>query len=460
MTKLSDALTEAIRQTLQLQDPDSEEYHAWLKDPLGPFAPTIPAADNSGSYPTTTAVMSDLATIADTLLKNDADFKITINRDTARMEAARTLGELLPIFAKGETGQEWKQFRERFRERLEDRRGRITHYMPVWLFVRQQAPAFPIGPVTFMQRDAWLREIERRRGEPSSWMPAVRDVWSGEITFADLQVQSARTAAKSVRADQWVAAVTIDRFEPAESYNRAVIAIRVALDTLRLLMPSPHNRRIATAADHRPPVGLDRLSQVDNHDLAVGTSLNVPGVSGAPGMAASLISGNRGLLDAAGRRIEVSIAPDPLSLKDRCPRLSDRWVNAAHWFGRACQADVDFAALVMLIFSMDVLSGGLEDDGIAELSSRLFGIDREKEVLPGVTLNQLVIKSYKYRSEIAHGSILAIDKNFSDERMHAEQLAQAMLRQYVLQLDKYAAAGGDDDRDAFCTSLPQPKAGL
>jgi hypothetical protein len=289
-------------------------------------------------------------------------------------------------------------------------------------------------------------------------MPAVRDAWSGKVALADLQDQSAQTVAKSVRADQWVAAVTIDRFEPAESYNRAVIAVRVALDTLRLLMPSPHNRKIATAADHRPPVGVDRLNQMDGHDLAHGSLLNVPGVSGAPGIAASLISDNRDLLDAAGRRIDVSIAPDPQSLKDRCHALSDRWVNAAHWFGRACQADVDFAALVMLVFSIDVLSGGLEDKGIAELASRLFGIEREKEVLPGVTLYKLVTKSYGYRSEIAHGSILAIDKNFSDERMHAEQLASAMLRQYALQLDKYAMAGGAaDDRDAFLGSLPPPK---
>jgi hypothetical protein len=319
--------------------------------------------------------------------------------------------------------------------------------------------AFSVGPVSFIQREAWLNEIERRRGEPSSWMPAVREVWSGAVSYDDLEDWQAKTVARAVHPDQWVAAVTIDNFDPSESYNRAVLAIRVALDALRLLMPSPHNRKIAAAADYCPPLGLDRLNQVDGHDLTLGSSLNLPGVGGAPGMAVSLINNHQEFLQAAGRRIEVAIAFDPLSLANSCPNLSDRWVNAAHWFGRACGADVDFAALVMLVFSMDVLSGGLQHPGITELLSRLLGIDSNQQVLPdGTTLAKLVSRCWGYRSEIAHGSILAIDKNFGDERTQAEQLARPMLIQYAIELDRYAQRGKTDDRDAFCNSLLQPKA--
>ena len=290
------------------------------------------------------------------------------------MQAAKTLGELLPSFAKGTTGDEWIQYRSRLKERLRDNRQCITHYMPVWLFLRQEVPGFSIGPVSFMERDAWLHEIERTRGTPSSWMPTVREVWSGALAYDDLTDWQPKAVARAVHPDQWVAAVRIDGFEPVELRNRAVLAIRVALDALRLLMPSPHNRRIATAADHGPPRGVDRLSQIDGSDLMHGTSINMPGVGGAPGMAISLINDNQAFLQAAGRRMEVAISVSPSSLLDRCPILSDRWVNAAHWFGRACRADVDFAALVMLVFSMDVLSGGLGSPGITELSSRLFNI--------------------------------------------------------------------------------------
>ena len=457
MATLSELLGEAVQQTLRLQDKDSEEYRAWLTDPTSPFSLMVPAAGNSGSYPTTAEAMSALATIADTVLANDAELQRTISRDTARMEAARTLGELLPTFAQGTTGNEWSEFRSLMKERLRNHRSRFTHYMPVWLFLRQEAPAFSIGPISFMRREGWLDEIERRRGKTSSWMPTVRDIWSGVANFDDVKEWQPKTVARAVHPDQWVATVTIDGFEPSELYNRAVLTIRVALDALRLLMPSPQNRRIAIAADHGPPLGVDRLTQIDGEDLMLGSSLNLPGVGGAPGMAASLIQDHQDFLQAAGRRIEIALAVDPLSLAGRCPTLSDRWVNAAHWFGRACRADVDFAGLVMLVFSMDVLSGGLEACGITELLSRLLGIPQNKQALPdGATLVQLVTRCYGYRSEIAHGSILAIDKNLSDERMQAEQLARPMLIQYAIELDKYAQAGRIDDRDAFRNSLGQP----
>ena len=74
----------------------------------------------------------------------------------------------------------------------------------------------------------------------------------------------------------------------------------------------------------------------------------------------------------------------------------------------------------------------------------------------GTTLAQLVSRCYGYRSEIAHGSILAIDQNLSQERMQAEQLAWPMLIKYAVEIDKYALAKGADDRDAFRTSIPLP----
>ena len=57
MAKLPELLRLAIVQTLQVQDTDSEAYRAWLKDPTGPFSPMVPAADNTGSYPTTAQAM-------------------------------------------------------------------------------------------------------------------------------------------------------------------------------------------------------------------------------------------------------------------------------------------------------------------------------------------------------------------------------------------------------------------
>ena len=135
--------------------------------------------------------------------------------------------------------------------------------------------------------------------------------------------------------------------------------------------------------------------------------------------------------------------------------LSDRWLNAVHWFGRACLADADFVAVVMLIIALDVLSGGLQENGILELVAKLTGMPKSHAVLTdGTTLAQLIGKGYKLRSEVAHGSILAVHKQLDEDRDRIEELAAVAIAEYVIALAIYAAAGGVDDRDAFRLHFP------
>jgi hypothetical protein len=134
---------------------------------------------------------------------------------------------------------------------------------------------------------------------------------------------------------------------------------------------------------------------------------------------------------------------------------AERWFNAVHWFGRACLADADFVAVVMLIISLDVLSGGRQDSGILELVARLTGMRMSHAVLTdGTTLKQLIENAYKLRSEVAHGSVLAVHEQLDEERDRIEEVAAVALAEYVIKLSAYAAGGGVDDRDAFCSSLP------
>jgi hypothetical protein len=143
-----------------------------------------------------------------------------------------------------------------------------------------------------------------------------------------------------------------------------------------------------------------------------------------------------------------------------CPDLSDRWTNAVHWYGRACSDEADFVALVKFAIALDILSGGLEEPGIRELAARLLSIPLGRQVLgDGTTLKQLVGRIYRYRSEIAHGSILALDETLRAQRAQAETLAAAMLVTYVMELDKYAKSGGTDDRDNFRNALPPSQSG-
>jgi len=456
MAKLKALLDDALKETLSMHN---GPFERWRKEtPGAPFGPSIAAGDEFGSYQTSNRAMHALAEIADALQANDPDFDRTINQDTMRLEAATTLGELLNDLARStDVDANWTRYKTRLAERLDRRKSRLTHYFPVWLFVGQQAPDFEVGPVKFVSPKRWVGEIERRRGQRSTWMDGVLAAWDGKPLAQDAPL-AVRSVARSVHPDQWVACGTVDGFEPAESYRRALLATRAALDTLRLIVPATHNARITTAADHGPPRGVDRLNQRDGEDLAHGGSINQRGVSGAPGMAESVIADSVDLREAAGRRIAGLLLAD--SSAAPCRELSNRWINAMHWYGRACSDEADFAATVNFAIALDILCGGKMESGILQLAARLLQIPYARLVTAdGVTLKQLVHRLYGYRSEIAHGSILALDARMRTDRAQAEALAAAMLLAYAMALDKYATAGGADDRDRFKNALPPAPTG-
>jgi hypothetical protein len=78
-------------------------------------------------------------------------------------------------------------------------------------------------------------------------------------------------------------------------------------------------RKLGTAMDHSAPRHVDKLLQRSGEDLAHGSSFNIPGVGGAPGMAENLVRESRPLFDAAGRCLEVSTAHASLNPARRTP---------------------------------------------------------------------------------------------------------------------------------------------
>jgi hypothetical protein len=215
-------------------------------------------------------------------------------------------------------------------------------------------------------------------------MDGVLDAWNGHGEIKDRPV-NVQSVSRSVHPDQWVA-VTADGFEPAESYRRALLATRSAPDTLRLIVPATHNARIATAADHGPPRVVDRLNQREGEDLAHGASISRRGVSGAPGWrrASSPTASTCG-----PRPGEVDATMTP------CRKLSERWLNGVHWYGRACSDEADFAATVNFVIALDILSGGMEQGGILELAARLLQPPYVRTVTAdGMTLKKLVDRLY------------------------------------------------------------------
>lgn len=482
MPSYSDFLDKVLADTFACQDQSTAEYASRSKGnypPLGAFL--------GRGYPTTDAALDAVCEIADRFRANDKSIEQAVTRDQWRMTVSNAIGANLDALQEAGAKERWSMLRDDLKEIADNVGLDLVHYTPVWLFVDQELEPFSIGPVRFFPRGAWAEEVRARLGSYPEWREPLGLLWAGQglrgrSTLAGVKAllrelvarrltlsnwrdifrfhsqaaepkrnSDARAMARFAHPDQWIASAHVIGFGRDASNQRGLLATRVALDTIRLVLAQGRRHLIHTAADNTTPFSVDGVSQAPGADVSRRWHTNRPGISGTQGLAATIVMSSSALFEAAGRCIE---AATKLPSSHGCPKLAERWLNACHWFGRACLSDADFTAVVMLVISLDVLCGGLMDKGIVELVARLHDIPASQQVLPGTTLRKLVEDTYKLRSEVAHGSILAVSGQLDVERSQLEGLAAVALQEYAIKLDAYAAHGGVDDRDDFRTSLP------
>lgn len=443
----------ALEETLRLQDPESDEYKRWLKGPRSsPLPPSIPS-EGPSFYPTTDLALVCLTEIVDNFRANDAALARTLSSDEMFNRATRTLGATLPsLIEVADDDERWKQYREALANAFAGLPTAQTIYVPVWLFVRQEHEGFSVGPVEFVDRSGWLDKVEHLRGSRPTWRSGVEASWGlsgnaggGIDGEGDPRVKLAiSTVRRFAAAEQQIACVAISGFDEREANRRALLASRIALDGIRILIPGRNKKQIFTSADHGPPRATERLRQTVGHDLVFCSGVDMPGVGGEPGAAQSLINTSKDFRDAVGKCITVIISPTPA--QDSLPELSQRWSNAIHWYGRACVSDADFVALPMFGFTLDILCGGKEEAGIRDLACALFEKEAEDSIrADGLTLKAAVRKVYAWRSKIAHGSLLAVELSLESERVLAESMANAILYQYVMNLEQYRSSSSPLD---------------
>lgn len=453
MTTNAQRLRDALEETLRLQNPESDEYKQWLHGPRSsPLPPSI-SAEGGSFYPTTDRAIGCITEIIDNIRTNDGALARTLSRDEMFKRAMQTLGaNLSPLVEVADDNERWKQYRDAITAAFTSLPTSQTVYVPVWLFVRQDYGSFSVGPVEFVDRSGWLDKVEQVRGSRPAWRSGVESTWGlagndGDAAAgsSDQLVESAiKTVTRFAFAEQRIACVAIAGFDDREAKRRALLATRIAIDGIRLLIPGSNKKRIFTSADHGPPRAIERLRQMDGHDLTSDSGTEMPGVGGKPGAAQELIDTSTDFRKAAGNCITVIISPTPA--QENLPELSQRWSNAIHWYGRACVSDADFVALPMFGFTLDTLCGGKEEAGIRDLACALFEKKPGDSVrADGLTLKAAVRKVYEWRSKIAHGSLLAVDLVLESERVFAEGIANAMLYQYVMSLEQYRSSASPVD---------------
>ncbi|MDB6060059.1 MAG: hypothetical protein JWM78_162 [Verrucomicrobiaceae bacterium] len=464
MATNSQRLRTALEETLQLQSPESDEYKQWLHGPRSsPIPPSVPAGGGS-FYPTTDRALACITEIIDSLRDNDVVLARTLSRDEMFKRATGTFGAMLSsLIREADDNDRWKQYRGALTSAFAGLPTSQTVYIPTWLFIRQEYGAFSVGPVEFMDRSGWLDKVESLRGCRPAWRSGVEEKW-GLNSSADSSVEgddgaqikfAMSTVTRFATVEQQIACVAVAGFDDREAGRRALLATRIAIDAIRLLIPGHNKKRVSTSSDHGPPLGIERLRQTAGHDLVAGSEADLPGVGGTPGLAQEVIDTSAEFRLAAGNCIKIILSPTPA--QESLPELSQRWGNAIHWYGRACVSDVDFVALPMFGFVLDILCGGKEEAGIRDLACALFE-KRPEDIVGanGMTLKAAVRKVYEWRSKIAHGSMLAIDLSFESERVFAESIANPMLFQYAMNLEQYRSSASPlDTGDKFLKWIQQ-----
>lgn len=448
MATNSQRLRTALEETLQLQNPESDEYKRWLHGPgSSPIPPSVPA-DGGSFYPTTDRALSCITEIIDSLRNNDSALARTLSRDEMYKRATGAFGAMLSSLIRvADDSERWKQYRAALSSAFAGLPTSQTVYIPTWLFVRQQYGAFSVGPVEFLDRSAWLDKVESLRGSRPAWRSGVEEKWgSGGSANSNVEGEddarvkfAISTVTHFAAVEQRIACVAVAGFDDREASRRALLATRIAIDAIRLLIPGQNKKRVFTSSDHGPPLGIERLRQTIGHDLVAGSETDLPGVGGSPGLAQEVIDTSAEFRLAAGNCIKVVLSQTPA--QENLPELSQRWSNAIHWYGRACVSDADFVALPMFGFVLDILCGGKEEAGIRDLACVLFEKKPEDVVgSNGMTLKAAIRKVYEWRSKIAHGSMLAVDLSLESERAFAESIANPMLFQYVMNLEQYRSS--------------------
>jgi len=186
-----------------------------------------------------------------------------------------------------------------------------THYVPCAVIAERVAP-FDIGPITFVHA--------------SELAMHPRCLVAPELTEVTLDpiYRSLRE-----RAATWVAILEVSGCDPAQSSERADLAVDVALAAIQLVIPPAYGRPISRVTGRTAPPWRGNLSIANGH-VSFGIENKEAG-HGLSGLAFEQMLGDASaLLASAGNSIDAF-----LTGRGQLATLRQAWCDGAYWFHEA-----------------------------------------------------------------------------------------------------------------------------
>jgi hypothetical protein len=263
-----------------------------------------------------------------------------------------------------------------------------THFIPCHLMRAKEPPEFTIGPVRFMNQRTF-----RSRVAGLIWQD--RSSYRGDNWLR-------RESAEYYGSFGWIAEVTIPCCDERTSERLATAAVTSALDCLHILFRASHSARMGVGG---AAVKHDRRAtlQLVDSALSFSTSVGWPGEVAFPDDWATAFEQpeHRYVLDLFGAALESAVDP-------RLDRpLSERFLDAALWFGEAVREPSRAAKVIKYVTALERLVMTDEKDDItSQVAARVSAICVDPDDPDSrEQLRKEAERAYSLRSKLAHGSL-------------------------------------------------------
>ena len=449
----------------KIQAMSAEDRSKWTRaQPLLP--PSIPVGDGRVVY-TTKEGLAALHEYGHRWRDNDDERKRLLGAKKAEELAVRAYGRLI-VDPNSDQLKTTREIKKALNASLEKEflsiQIDLTHYLPCQIFNRANLPSFDVGPVQFVPRDSVLDIMQKHSGEELAWTDAVRNSWSGGPKLErpkpqDFSPEGPDLSDRWIACDieetfaqcRWAAVIEIPGREFTHSRSHAEAAVRIALDTLGLVLSPGFAQQIRHVADDIGPRMTYKFAQAKGNSPRHGSYLDMPMLQWPSDGDEWLLKETTDLRQWAGFAIQTLIEAKPTS---KIPGLHQRWLDAMYWFGESRREPVEFIGLVKAGICLDVLAKGGAAKGIEALCQALFNLAPTDSVLnDGTSLKKLVETIYNEgRSQIGHGGRPSLLKDLPISRDTAVLFAKEAMARYIKGLHHYS---GPDVYEDFLKALPQ-----
>lgn len=448
-TDLWNAACAAIQ---EVQKHSKEDLDHYMQSGL---PPTIPTGEGRQVL-TTQEGINAIWALSEAWRSEQSDRKARITQQGIGQLAVREFGQMLAEngFAFWtDTDEAIRQFKGRLQERLGAAFRDVDHYFPCHMIESKEAISFNVGPVRFLRRLDWLKHVSAVAGSELAWTDAVRRHWEEDATLPEEKTRDTMVAGhviKTIGLCQWIASVTVGGNEFGRSEERALYAVRLAIDAIGLVLSRSQAINMRGPGDELRVTRTGQLSQYFGMSINTGVKIDRPHLFSHPPDAEEFISSTQEFRDEAGWAINAMLH---LAGDVELPALKRRWCDALYWFGEARRDATEFTALVRYGMCLDVLAKGSAANGITTMLSDLLACQPNDKLLSdGTSIKKVIKKIYEEgRSQLGHGGRPALLEDLPIARETADQVVQLALPHYLMNLKRY---NGADNPDEFLKAIP------